>query len=425
MFTGSTQIVSFLFGLTFSVLVARILGPDGQGQFALWILVPTLLARFGHFGFDASFSYFALDERFPQRVIFSTWFYLVSLSVVLTSFLLTLNHLELLTFTVIPLPSYILNSLGILAVLFVSRTLLMSFLVGQNKIGLHSALSVLEAAVPLLIILGVMAFLIVSVEIVYSAIFASMFLINLILIHQCYASVEFPNLKFVNIAFKYGVKSWTNNIVNQLIYRADLLLIAYFLGLKEVGLYSIALLLVEKSWFFTAAISNALFPILRAEGARNGTLLTSRIVRFSVFFSFVFSLMLILSAHKLLPLIFGEAFIQSVSPLLWLLPGTIALTVPKILVTQFAALNKMELAVFSSSPALIVNILLNLILIPYLGLQGAAIGTSISYVIYCCLSIGFFKKLTDVPTKDLLIMNRGDWVDLVSFLKMVIRKRVI
>ena len=76
-FTASSQVISFFFLLGFSVLVARLLGPEGQGEFTLLILIPTILARFGHLGFDASFAYYAEDERFKYGVVFSIWFFLV------------------------------------------------------------------------------------------------------------------------------------------------------------------------------------------------------------------------------------------------------------------------------------------------------------------------------------------------------------
>lgn len=411
-FTSTTQIISFIFGVGFSVLVARLLGPEGQGHFTLWILIPTLLARFGNLGFDASFSYFSTDKRFDHGFIFFIWFLLVALCLCLYSIFLMCYHFNFFDIQAQKLPIFIINTLGILTALFMSRTLLMSFLVGQNKIKLHSALSLVESVVPLIIVLGLMWFLKISAEIVFMAILTTMIVVNLMLFVRSYTGISLPNSRLTYIAFQYGIKSWLNNLINQLIYRSDMLMIAYFLGIVEVGLYSVALLLVEKSWFFTTAISNALFPIIRRRD--DGPKLVARLVRFSVIFSLLFALFLMLTAEKLLPFIFGDDFILSVSPLLWLLPGALALTVPKILVTQFSALDKMQLAIYSSAPGLVVNIALNLILIPRYGLQGAAIGTSISYIVYGCLNIYFFKKLTKVNFNELLIFKKQDWKDFIE-----------
>jgi O-antigen/teichoic acid export membrane protein len=419
-FTASSQVISFFFLLGFSVLIARLLGPEGQGQFTLWILIPTLLARFGHLGFDASFAYYAEDERFKYGVVFSIWFFLVLSFLFLCMICIVFYNSNLHEFPKTHTPNFIINTLALLATLFMSRTLLMSLLVGQNKIRLHSGLSILEAVFPLVMLLGLMLFFDLSAEIVFLVMLVTMTLVNAILILECCSVLLLPKRGLTYIAFKYGVKSWTNNILNQLIYRSDLLMVAYFLGVIEVGLYSIALLLVEKSWFFTTAISNALFPILRARDD-DDQMLTARLVRVSVFFTLLVSIFLALTGKVLIPFIFGDDFSKSWVPLLWLIPGVIALTIPKILVTQFAAMNKMVFTIYSSGPALAVNVLLNFLLIPEFGLKGAAIATSISYVMYSVLNVYFFTRLTNVQPKLLLLVQKQDWIDF----KMVVQDLLV
>jgi O-antigen/teichoic acid export membrane protein len=418
-FTASAQVISFLLLFGFSVLVARLLGPAGQGQFTLWILIPTLLARFGHLGFDASFAFYADDKRFKHGVIFSIWFFLVSVCVLLCAIFTVFYYSTLHKFPEINTPHFVVNVIGPLTALLMSRTLLMSLLVGQNQLKLHSGLSILEAAFPLIILLGLIPFLDLSAEIVLMAMLITMILVNIVLILKSAKGLSLPNPGLTYIALRYGTKSWFNNILNQLIYRSDMFMVAYFLGLIEVGLYSVAVLLVEKSWFFTTAISNALFPILRARG--DGHVLTARLVRVSVIFTLMVVIFLVLTGHLLIPLIFGDNFSASWVPLLWLLPGVIALTVPKILVAQFAAMNKMQFTVYSSGPALVVNILLNFLLIPEFGLKGAAIATSISYVMYSVLNVYFFTKLTNMQPKLLLFVQKQDWIDL----KMVVQDLLV
>lgn len=406
--TATSQVISFFFLLGFSVLVARALGPEGQGLYSLWILIPTLLARFAHLGFDASFAYYAKDERFKSGIITSIWFFLVLVSLLL-GFFFYLYYLNSYDDVDPNIPVFVVIIIAALVTLFISRTLLMALLVGENRIRLHSVLSILEAVSALSIVLVLMPFLNLSAEIVLLAMFITMILVNFILILKCVRTIARPNYQLTYIAFRYGVKSWLNNVLNQLIYRSDLLLIGYFLGVVEVGLYSIALLLVEKSWFFTTAISNALFPILRASAT--GSELTARLVRVSVFFTLIFAIFLVLTGKLLIPFIFGDDYTESWTPLLWLLPGVIALTIPKVLVTQFAAMDKMQFAVFSSGPALVVNILLNVFLIPEFGLKGAAIATSISYVMYFVVNVYFYKRLTNVQIKQLLFLQKQDWFD--------------
>jgi len=45
-----TQTSSFLFGLGTSIIIARILGPEGKGIYSLAILLPSFLVYFSHLG---------------------------------------------------------------------------------------------------------------------------------------------------------------------------------------------------------------------------------------------------------------------------------------------------------------------------------------------------------------------------------------
>ena len=82
-----------------------------------------------------------------------------------------------------------------------------------------------------------------------------------------------------------------------------------------------------------------------------------------------------------------------------LMVSVLFLSVPKILVSHFAAMNKMECAYTSSITALSINVILNLILIPAHGMAGAAIATSISYLLYAIINIQYYLYAEIVELK--------------------------
>lgn len=59
LFTGGIALAGFMSG----VILARVLGPEGRGQFATVVLWPTVLATFGELGLGFTLAYFAGKSR--------------------------------------------------------------------------------------------------------------------------------------------------------------------------------------------------------------------------------------------------------------------------------------------------------------------------------------------------------------------------
>jgi len=67
-----TQILKIVFGMLTGILVARALGPEGQGYVAYIILIFTLLGNFGHLGITSAVAYFQKKSAFDRSEIFCT-----------------------------------------------------------------------------------------------------------------------------------------------------------------------------------------------------------------------------------------------------------------------------------------------------------------------------------------------------------------
>jgi hypothetical protein len=67
-----TQLLKIVFGVLTGVIVARALGPSGQGYIAYIVLIFTLLGTFGHFGITNAVAYFQKKSGFERGAIFST-----------------------------------------------------------------------------------------------------------------------------------------------------------------------------------------------------------------------------------------------------------------------------------------------------------------------------------------------------------------
>ena len=69
--TFSSQILIFALGFVASIILARVLGPEGKGIFALIVLIPALMLKLGSLGIEAANVYFTGSKRYGIKDIAS------------------------------------------------------------------------------------------------------------------------------------------------------------------------------------------------------------------------------------------------------------------------------------------------------------------------------------------------------------------
>ncbi|MCD6309658.1 MAG: polysaccharide biosynthesis C-terminal domain-containing protein, partial [Candidatus Eremiobacteraeota bacterium] len=115
--------------------------------------------------------------------------------------------------------------------------------------------------------------------------------------------------------------------------------------------------------------------------------------------------------------LYGEAFAGSAPPILWLLPGAFCLGL-EILIIRYFFSDKLPIFVpITLGIAMLINVGLNFLLIPWLGIIGAAITSTIAYsLIYIVLLIQFIKK-TKTPVSKLFILQPGEFKEIIDNIK--------
>jgi Na+-driven multidrug efflux pump len=93
----------------------------------------------------------------------------------------------------------------------------------------------------------------------------------------------------------------------------------------------------------------------------------------------------------------------------FLVPGIVAIVVHKVLNMDLAGRGKPYVALWSFLPALALNIVLNLLLIPLWGAAGAALATSASYGIAAVGFLIHYSRETQVPLMEVVTYSRADF----------------
>jgi O-antigen/teichoic acid export membrane protein len=213
-----------------------------------------------------------------------------------------------------------------------------------------------------------------------------------------------------NESLKYGIKVMYGNILQYLNYRADILLIGFFLTKTEVGWYYVSVLIAERLLFLTQATSTILLPAASSSAEqREKTPLLSRL-NFTIVVAG--SLTIGLSSYWLVPVLFSLEYSNSVLPLVIILPGIISLSISKLLSADLSARGSPQYSTYVSILNFCMNIGFNIILIPRIGIAGAALSSTISYSAALILQAYFYKRIANVSITELMLLKKGDLIKL-------------
>jgi O-antigen/teichoic acid export membrane protein len=208
---------------------------------------------------------------------------------------------------------------------------------------------------------------------------------------------------------KMGIVYALTTMLLQWNYKVDVLLLKRMLPLSEVGFYSLGVSITEQLWLLPYAMGVVLMS-RTANATNNEQILetTARLLRFAFPLALVGGLLMALLTPFILPLIFGEKFIPSIQVVQAILPGIVIFMVFRILESYFAGIGKPWISMGFLIPSLVINVGLNLWLIPLFGILGSAWATNASYLFATLLCVITFTRMSGLGLSELFILKKDD-----------------
>lgn len=168
------------------------------------------------------------------------------------------------------------------------------------------------------------------------------------------------------------------------LYHVDILMLQLMSGSNEqVGYYRAALKLAEFLWFIPMALQTVFVHSMSELWSNDKTEriseLAARTTRYTFLLTGVMGLGLAALANIAVPIYFGSEYMPAVMPLLLLLPGTLGFAVARPILAISQGKGDLKFPIIATGTAAGMNFVLNLLLIPRFGMQGAAVSTSIGY----------------------------------------------
>ncbi len=179
-----------------------------------------------------------------------------------------------------------------------------------------------------------------------------------------------------------------------ILLKIDQVMIGQMMGERAVGLYAAAVKFVEIWYFIPVVICASLFPAI-VNAKKTSSDLYRRRLRNFYFLMIMMAVLIAVPTVILAPwavnLLFGAAYAPAVLILQIYVWSGVGLFWGWAINQQLTAENRTRTIFILNFAAMILNIGLNLVLIPALGLPGAALATLISYFAIPVLMI-FFRK---------------------------------
>ena len=391
--TFATRLLVLATGMLTTVAVTRALGPEGRGFYAVAGAVGALGVQLGNLGLHASNTYTVARDRSRLSVLLGN-----SLIVGLGAGGAGAALAGIFFFAwpdLAPVRGALLR-LSLLSIpIGIAFLLLQNLLLGIQRVRAYNGLDGMTKLGSLLLIL-LLLLLHRGTPVSFYAVGLAVSAGGLVWAFRALRKEADGPIRVSRQTFRdtlgYGAKAYMGAFFAFLVLRIDLLMVKYMAGPEQAGYYSIAVAMADLLYMVPVVVGTILFPTLSATADPAERWILARKSRSSVA---LLMLVLVLAAAALAypatRLLFGRAFEPSVPAFLALLPGIWLIGVNIIYMNYFAACGMPPVTVISPGLAAVVNVLLNLVLIPKWGIVGASVSSSVCYGLMLFLSAAYMR----------------------------------
>ena len=193
---------------------------------------------------------------------------------------------------------------------------------------------------------------------------------------------------FVN----YLYLGWLASLAVFVNRRVDVWFVESYRGISELGQYAVAVGYVSIGGIIMVALSQVLMPHLAAMQTNEQRTSFAFFSRINLLLAVVLAIVAFIAATWVIPFVYGPDFAPSALPACILCLGLVFSSIRNLCSAYNYALHRLRHNLVGDFAALIITVLFNFLLVPILGMKGAAITSVIAYGISAAvLAAGVFS----------------------------------
>ncbi|MGA2513483.1 MAG: polysaccharide biosynthesis C-terminal domain-containing protein [Candidatus Limnocylindrales bacterium] len=393
----ATQVTLFVIAFATSILLSRLLGPDGKGAYVAVVTLPGMLAAVGMFGLPGAANYFAGCGASLKSLIRAAYLFTAVLSVVLVgvvwfslpvleSSILRAAPENLVKVVLLTVPFGILASFG------------GSILYGRQAVRVYNLIQIVLAAVSLaavVVLVGALRFGVNGA--VAGSVLVGVLMAAAVMIAATRLGGASPGGTPASLGelASYGARLYPSSLTGFFHYRADTYIIQALMlnASAALGLYSMAVTMDELVFYIPDSVTTIFLPRVAGSTAEESNRLVGRVGRLTTLLTVAVALCLIPAAFVGIHLILPK-FVDCLTAFVVLLPGVVSLSVAKVMTSYVNGRGHPGLVAIGTVTSLVLNVILNVIFIPRFGIVGASLSSLISYTFQAGMAVVFASRLS-------------------------------
>lgn len=397
---GSGTLISMVISLITAPIITRIVNPAEYGELSMFTLYANIALMVFCLGLDQSFVRYYYQSntlQYKRKLLFNSWIIPVIVFCIFGTIFYILSLFSIVTFDFSP---SIIGLLVIFTLIQIINRFCTLVLRLEYKSKLYSIINIVQKALYLLIAIALV--LLVKEDYFYWLVFATIISVLIVTLVGIAFENEIWRFKKINIdlildpqleesikiknLLKYGLPFIVSLGITTVFQAIDKIAINHFYSYNEVGIYASAMSLVNIFAIIQTTFTTLWAPLSveHFEKYPKDKSFYQKGNQVITVVMFIFGVTLILF-KDIFVIILGSAYRDSAYILPFLIFYPIMYTISETTVNGIVFFKKSGAHIIVAIGSLLINLIGAVILIPYLGLKGAAISTGISYICFFVL----------------------------------------
>jgi O-antigen/teichoic acid export membrane protein len=406
----SSRVASFAISLGIQASLAWFLGPAGRGSYAVCLLFANLLGLGFRFATDLAGRYAVASGRMTKpEAVWST------ASALLVASGLAIVAGRLLMETDLPIFAKASRSSFLVALAVIPFTVLgqgcVSMLVGLGRISWMAVMMAAAFLAQLLAVLVLVRGFDLGVEGALAAVTAAgstRIVFTVIALRQegAFARVRL-RLAHYRLLVSYGLRAYVHRVGNTINVRVGTMVLAFFATPAEIGIFAASSGLMTQLLLLPNSVSNTLFSRVAAD-ERGKPEVVSQAARITGMVAGAGLVLLCALARPIVALLLSPRFLAGV-PLIWIMaPGVFLRATWKILIPFYMGTNRPGVCSWAVGAGIVVNVGSLLLLLPAIGLAGAAWAMTLGFLTSSIVLVAAFRRVTGMGLAETWFPRAGD-----------------
>jgi len=389
------KIFIVLLGFIRLPVLTKGLGGYLYGIFSLINVTISLIVPFAMLTFGMSIIHFLAAEKEINKIRedFFSAYSVVFISGIIFSILLFIfsNHLASIIFKDVS-SCYYIKLASIIILLDSMRDLTLAFFRMRRRIKLYTFydLSYYISQLGLIVISILFNYKLTGLII---AIIMNGVVFNLIILLIIIKQIGFQLPKFSRVKsyLKWGIPLTPNAAILWIIESSDKFMVSYFMGVAEAGIYSAAYSISKYTLFMLIPLGTVVYPVISKCYSEGKISETKKYLKYSIKYLMMIAIPsafgLSILAKPILQVLTTPEFVAGSTVVPFIALSGVIYGFYQISINIIYLVKKTKLALILLSTSAVLNIVLNIILIPRMGILGAAVATLIAYGVLFMLTL--------------------------------------